>query len=143
MKIHYPAIFFILYFSWLPEGVCIEPSAYVNVTTLLKTETSWDGTPIQLPSGKTEVTCLLIEVAPGGETGWHLHPVPSFAMILEGEIEVRLENGVIKSLKPGEALAEVVNTFHNGRNAGSVPVKIVVFYISTVGESLSIPKTKN
>lgn len=140
MKIHYPVILLILYFAWLSEGACIEPSAYVDVTTLLKTETTWDGAPIELPPGKAEVTCIMVVVAPGGETGWHLHPVPSFAMVLEGEIEIRLENGVIKYLKSGEAVAEVVNTFHNGHNTGSVPAKIVVFYINTAGGPLSITK---
>ena len=81
---------------------------------------------------------MVIEIALGGETGWHLHPVPSFGMVLEGELEVQLKNGDVKRLKPGEALAEVVNTLHNGRNVGSVPVKLVVFYAGAVGQKLTI-----
>jgi quercetin dioxygenase-like cupin family protein len=62
---------------------------------------------------------MVIEIAPGAETGWHSHSIPSFAFILEGELEVRLKNGSVNRLKAGEALAEVVNTLHNGRNVGS------------------------
>ena len=81
---------------------------------------------------------MVIEIAPGGETGWHLHPVPSFGMVLEGEIEVQLKNGAIKRLKSGEALAEVVDVSHNGRNVGPVPAKLVVFYVGSVGQQLSV-----
>lgn len=58
-------------------------------------------------------------------------------MVLEGELEVQLKNGAVKRLKSGEALAEVVNTLHNGRTIGSVPVKIVVFYAGAVGQKLT------
>jgi quercetin dioxygenase-like cupin family protein len=115
----------------------LEQSAEVKVSTVLKTETSWDGKPIEYPSGEAEITGMVIEIAPGGETGWHLHPVPSFGMVLEGELEVQLKNGAVKRLKSGEALAEVVNTLHNGRNVGSVPVKLVVFYAGSVDRTLS------
>ena len=119
----------------------LEQSAAVKVSTVLKTETSWDGKPIEYPSGKAEITGMVIEIAVGGETGWHLHPVPSFGMVLEGELEVQLKNGAVKRLKSGEALAEVISTLHNGRNVGSVPVKLVVFYAGVVGRKLSAKDT--
>lgn len=116
----------------------IEQNKSVTVSTLLKTSHSWDGTPLQYPAGQAEVTGMLIEIAPGAETGWHLHQIPSFGMVLAGELEVRLQDGRVKRLKSGDALAEVVNTLHNGRSVGSVPVKLVVFYTGTVGQPLSI-----
>jgi quercetin dioxygenase-like cupin family protein len=54
--------------------------------------------------------------------------VPSFGILLEGELEVTLLNGQKKLIKTGDAIAEVVNTVHNGRNVGEGPVKILVFY---------------
>lgn len=80
----------------------------------------------------------MVEFAPGAETGWHLHPVPSFGMVLEGTLEVTLEDGRVRRLQAGDALAEVVNTTHNGRNVGDTPVKLVVFYAGTVGEKVTI-----
>jgi quercetin dioxygenase-like cupin family protein len=121
-----------------PEALSLERSTSVKVETVLKTETSWDGKPIQYPAGMAEVTGMVIEIAPGAETGWHLHPVPSFGMILEGELEVKLKSGAVKQLKSGEALAEVVNTLHNGRNVGSAPVKLVVFYAGAKGQKLTV-----
>jgi len=84
------------------------------------------------------VTGMVVEIAPGGETGWHLHPVPSFGIVLEGELELQLISGAVKRLKAGEAVAEVVNTLHNGRNVGQVPVKLVVFYIGSVGQKQTV-----
>ena len=116
----------------------IEQNSVVKVSTLLKTSSSWDGKPLQYPAGQAEVTGMLIEIAPGAETGWHLHQIPSFGMVLAGELEVRLQDGRVKRLKSGDALAEVVNTLHNGRSVGSAPVKLVVFYAGTVGQALSL-----
>jgi quercetin dioxygenase-like cupin family protein len=127
----------VIAFACHSEAYSLEQSASVKVSTVLKTETSWDGNPIEYPSGKAEITGMIIEIAPGGETGWHLHPVPSFGVILEGELEVQLKNGSVKRLKSGEAMAEVINTLHNGRNIGSVPVKLVVFYAGSVGKKIA------
>ena len=120
-------------------ALALDPAgAVVKVTPLLKTATSWNGDPIVYPEGKAEITGLLIELAPGGETGWHLHPVPSFGLILEGTLEVALKDGRSKRFQSGEAIAEVVNTMHNGRNVGDTPVKILVFYTGAAGHSLTV-----
>lgn len=124
----------ILLWLWVPAAHSLEPSATVKVMPVLNTSFSWDGKPIEYPSGKAEVIGMVVEIAPGGETGWHLHPVPSFAMVLEGELELELKTGRVKRLKTGEALAEVVNTLHNGRNTGSTPVRLVVFYMGLEGQ---------
>lgn len=115
----------------------LDQSASVKVLPLLKTSESWNGVPIVYPEGKAEITALWVEIAPGGETGWHRHAVPSFAMLLEGTLEVTLKDGRIKRLQAGEALAEVINIAHNGRNVGDTPVKLVVFYAGAVGQSLT------
>lgn len=135
IRIIFPVILAVIFQQ---KAFSLEQSASVKAYTVLQAESSWDGKPIVYPKGKAEITGMVIEIAPGGETGWHLHPVPSFGMVLEGEIEVQLKTGEVKRLKAGEALAEVVNTFHNGRNIGSVPVKLVVFYTGAVGQKLSV-----
>jgi quercetin dioxygenase-like cupin family protein len=116
----------------------LEQSATIKVTKLLQSPSSWNGAPMAYPGGQAEVTAMLIEIAPGAETGWHLHPVVSFGYILEGELEVSLKDGTTKRLAAGQALAEVVNTLHNGRNVGSGPVKLVVFYAGAVGSTLTV-----
>ena len=119
-------------------AAALDPSGTVQVTPLLKTTTSWNGKPLSYPTGTAEVTALLVEIAPGGETGWHKHPVPSFALMLEGTLEVALEDGSVKHLEAGEAVAEVVDTLHNGRNVGKVPVKLVVYYAGVSGQAVTV-----
>tara|TARA_R110002073_G_scaffold245648_1_gene408361 strand:- start:86 stop:520 length:435 start_codon:yes stop_codon:yes gene_type:complete len=118
--------------------LAIEATEEVAVTPLLKTQESWDGRPINYPTGKAEVTIVEVEVAPGGETGWHLHPVASFGVVLQGELEVELKTGETLNLKAGDAAAETVNVLHNGRNTGTVPVKMVVFYTGNTEGMLTI-----
>lgn len=141
MKISSLVVSGLIAMMFQPVALALEPSAQVQVSTVLKAQTSWDGKPIVYPSGKAEVSGLVVELAPGAQTGWHSHPVPSFAFVLEGELEIEQRNGGVKRLKAGEAVAEVVNTFHNGRNIGTVPVKLVVFYAGTVGEKLTAEET--
>ncbi|HEX8550944.1 MAG TPA: cupin domain-containing protein [Abditibacteriaceae bacterium] len=116
----------------------LEASKQVTVRPLLQTSQSWDGKPIVYPKGEAEVTGLVIQIAPGGQTGWHLHSVPSFGVILEGRLDVKLKTGQIKHFKAGDAVMEVVNTLHNGRNVGKTPVKLVVFYAGVKGSKLTV-----
>ena len=69
--------------GWPPCAVALDPGAAVKVAPLLKSTTSWNGQPLTYPGGQAEATGLLVEIAPGGETGWHEHAVPSFALLLE------------------------------------------------------------
>ncbi len=115
----------------------LDPTGTVKVTPLVKTTTTWNGKSIAYPSGTPEVTGLIVEIAPGGETGWHRHAIPSFALVLEGDLEVTTEDGAVNRAGPGSAFAEVVDTLHNGRNLGIVPVKLVVFYAGIAGQPVA------
>jgi quercetin dioxygenase-like cupin family protein len=125
-------------------SLCIAPGAdaldvtpAIKVTPLVKATTSWNGAPVVYPQGQAQITGMMIDVAPGAETGWHEHPVPSFGVVLEGTLEVTLKDGRKKRVGPGEALIEVIDTLHIGRNVGSQPVKLIVFYAGAVGKALT------
>ena len=119
-------------------ALALEETPAVQVTPLVKTTSSWTGKPIAYPDGQAEITAMVIEIAPGAETGWHAHPVPSFAMVLEGTLEVTLKDGQRKRMASGEALVEVIDTLHNGRNVGKGTVRLVVFYAGAVGVPLTV-----
>ncbi|MDY0136905.1 MAG: cupin domain-containing protein [Thiomicrospira sp.] len=114
----------------------------IQVTPLLKSTTSWEGTQIQYPDGEAEISGLMVEIAPGAETGWHYHPVSSFGYMLSGELEITTEHGQVKRTRAGEAMVEVANILHNGRNVGSEPVKIIVFYAGAKDVPLTIHQAK-
>ena len=124
-------------FTFQSTALALEAKAQPKASTVLQTQTSWNGRPIEYPAGKAEITGLVIELAPGAQTGWHTHAIPNFAYILEEELEIELKDGRRKRVKAGEAVAEVVDTLHNGHSVGTVPLKLVVFYAGTVGEPLS------
>ena len=137
MKFQYRLIVWSLLFASL-DAAALDPANGVRVTSLAKETTSWDGKPIVYPAGTAEMTALLIEIAPGAQTGWHCHLVPNFAYMLEGTLELVLDDGRRKRLNAGDVLSEVVNRSHNGRNVGSAPVKLVVFYAGAAGIPLSV-----
>jgi len=115
--------------------LAIQPALYsesynseVQVQENLSSTTTWDGASIRYPPGTAKVAGAIVTLAPGAETGWHTHPVPCLALILEGELLVELKDGRTKKLKAGDTLAEVINTPHNGKNIGKTNLKIAVFY---------------
>lgn len=118
--------------------LALEPSEVIKATPIMKTQQTWVGQDIVYPEGKAEMSGVVIEMAPGGETGWHQHPVPSVGYVMEGELEVHFKSGEIKRLQAGEAAAEAVNVLHNGVNVSDVPVKLVIFYVGTPGIKLTV-----
>jgi quercetin dioxygenase-like cupin family protein len=111
----------------------------VKSTQILQTENTWNGQDIEYPITESEeITALNIEFAPGAETAWHRHPVASLAYVVSGELEVILKDtGERKLFREGDAFAEVINTWHYGRNIGEEPVEIVVFYVGQKGMQLT------
>ena len=113
----------------------------VTSTILLKTSTTWNGAPITYSAvGNPEVQTIIVEIAPGATTAWHMHPINNIANILEGIDCIELEDGAAREFKTGESFAEVVNTWHRGVNLGVGTLKILVVYTSEVGRPISIPK---
>lgn len=106
----------------------------MKVKTLLKTGTNSGRQKIEYPqNGPAELTVLLIEMAPGEQTGWHKHPVPLFGYVLSGSLTIELTDGRKRIHRAGRAAAEVVNLFHNGMNKGKEPCKLVVFVAGKKG----------
>ncbi|NRR30470.1 cupin domain-containing protein [Oxalobacteraceae bacterium] len=125
-------------FSFAPSASALDNSVSVKVTPLMKTTQSWDGKPLVYPQGQAEVTALIVEIAPGAQTGWHEHPVPSFAYVMEGTLEVTRGTGEVKVMHAGEVLPEVVSTLHNGRALEGKPVKLLVMYAGAANGKLTV-----
>lgn len=129
-KIFFTATLLLLHF-----GVA-KADDYRNVEVrkiLVSTKTS-NGQPLHyLKASRPEVTALQVTIPPGGSTGWHKHPVPVYAYVMDGTLTVKLENGQSFTFNKGDAIFEVMNTVHNGFNQGTVPVSLVVFYTGAEG----------
>jgi len=106
----------------------------IKATQIKKTSTASNGQMLQyLRTEKPEVTVLIVEIPAGAETGWHQHPVPVYAYMLSGTIAVEMESGEKYDFREGDTIIEVMNTPHNGRNSGTVPANLVVFYTGEQG----------
>ena len=99
------------------------------------------GEPLAYPDGPVNITSAIVTVAPGAETGWHLHEVPLFAYILEGELTVDYGEKGIRTYSAGASLFEAINWPHNGTNTGTVPMRLVAVYMGGSGKANTVPVT--
>ncbi len=106
----------------------------LSVEVLLKDRVSWDGTELPAyPDGEPEITIVRLTVPPGQALPDHQHPVINGGVLLRGELTVRSEQGVERRLRAGDALLEVVDSWHAGHNSGSEPAVAIVFYVGARG----------
>ncbi len=91
---------------------------------------------IEYPKSKTaEIVSHLVEIKPGGETGRHQHPGPTYMYVLEGTLVVELEDGTQKQYTAGEALVEDVAVWINNKNPGTTPTKFISVVLSEKGKT--------
>jgi quercetin dioxygenase-like cupin family protein len=112
-----------------------------SVETLVHSGVSWDGQVLPAyPAGQPKITILRIRIPPGASLPVHKHPVINAGLLLSGSLTVVAESGQILHLKAGNALVELVDTWHFGRNDGDIPAEIVVFYAGTENSAISVPR---
>jgi quercetin dioxygenase-like cupin family protein len=109
-----------------------------KITEILETTTTAAGPAIRFPQGENQVTALMLELAPGGQVGRHVHPVPLFAYILEGTLTVEVEGHAARTFRAGDGFVDVVNLWHNGRNLGDKPVRFLVVFAGQKGTPTAI-----
>lgn len=96
---------------------------------------------IEYPKRKpAQVSSAIITLLPGQETGMHKHDAPMYAYILDGIVTVEYKDGTIKEFGAGSALMEAIGTWHNGRNLGDVPVRILVVNFGAKGVKNTVAK---
>ena len=119
-------------------GLLATPAAAqmkASYTPILQSGTTVAGVGITYPkTDSAEVTALLVDIGPGAETGRHMHPFPTFVYVLEGAITVAMDSGTAHSYKGGDSFLEVVNTWHNGKNNGTTPAKLLVVFVGVHGK---------
>ncbi|HAB98512.1 MAG TPA: hypothetical protein DCE71_01660 [Parachlamydiales bacterium] len=115
-------------------------SGLVRITQILKTSTSWSGTPLPgFHSGTTEIKMLHFKIAPGAKTSVHMHPLNGAGYMLSGELTMFSTEdphgnfshpGQVKKMtfKVGEAWAESVNIWHYGENQGSKDAEFILVF---------------
>lgn len=91
--------------------------------------------PIRYPRTESpEVSSVLVKIAPGGQSGRHQHPVSPHIYVIEGEVTIEFDNGKQEKFTAGHAFMEAVDTWHNAKNLGSKPVKMLVVFFGEKGQ---------
>lgn len=106
-----------------------EDSPEVVVETLAKATTSWNDSILpSYPAGQPEITVLKIDIPPHTTLDLHQHPVINAGVLLKGQLTVVSDQGQTLTMQAGDALIELVNTYHYGSNTGDETAQIIVFY---------------
>jgi len=125
----------------LASPVCALDSATAQVEVLAKTSASWDQSQLPpYPDGTPEITILRIKVPPGVQLPLHRHPVVNAGVLLSGELTVTAEDDKVLHLKAGDSIVELVNKWHYGKNEGTVPAEIFVFYAGVADAPITVKK---
>ena len=111
----------------------------VKIESLANSTRQWDGALLpNYPQGQPEIKILRIKIPAGVTLPWHYHPVINAAVILDGTLELYLQNGSKKRYESGDTLIEVVNTLHSGKAIGNKDVHLIVFYAGEKGQQTTI-----
>jgi quercetin dioxygenase-like cupin family protein len=110
----------------------------IQSETLLRTSSSWDGTPYTAYSpGQPELSILKITIPAHTQMKWHMHPMPNAAYIVSGELTLEKKDGGQKQhFTAGQTVSEMVDALHRGMT-GDAPVTLIVFYAGVKGMPLS------
>ena len=125
-----------LYFTIIGLGLVIALAAYagdpskVTRKVLLKQD-------MAIP--EKEVVMIAVEIQPGGEEGRHTHPAELYAVVQEGALLLESEGKENTTYKAGEAFSVGSGKIHNGKNNGTVAVKLNAFLVAEKGKPLSSP----
>lgn len=121
-------------------ALAADPPAPVS-TTVGVIKSSMTGQPIVLPQGRVEVTVTETVIPVGGMLAAHKHPWPRFAYIQAGRLQVtNLETGTVTIVGAGDVAADAIDQWHEGRNIGEEPVRLLVFDPVPPGQTNTIRK---
>jgi quercetin dioxygenase-like cupin family protein len=110
-----------------------------TVETLFDTSETVLGQELAYPEGRARITAAVVTVPPGAVLAPHLHPVPLFGYVLQGELVVDYGSEGERVYQAGDALVEAIDWPHQGRNGGRGIVKILVVYAGAEGVPNSEP----
>lgn len=130
----------LLLFGVLAHSVAAMPPGPA-VETLIETRETVLGQEFVYPEGRAQITAQRITVPPGAILRPHLHPVPLFGYVLQGELVVDYGSEGEIVYRKGDALVEAIDWPHQGRNGGRGRLQILVVYAGAEGVPNTEPAT--
>ena len=110
-----------------------------DAKVVLKTTKTMTDQPLSYPqTGKPEITMMALTMQPDGHTSLHKHPSPTVGYVIEGFVEVRADNVVLK-VKAGEGFLEPIEGPMQIWNTNSAVSKLVIFVAGSEGIPVAAP----
>ncbi len=111
----------------------------VTVDILAKSEKSWNGSTLPAyPTTQPQITIIRYQFAPGAVLPVHKHPVINAGVLLKGTLSVKTDRGDSLELKAGDAIIELVDQWHEGRNNGTETAELIIVYAGSPDLPLAI-----
>ena len=84
-----------------------------------------------------------LTINPGGHTGWHTHPGPTFVAVAQGEGTLYQDASGCPSAKyaPNSGFFQPSSEIHNFRNEGSAALTVFAFYMLPSGTANTAIRT--
>jgi quercetin dioxygenase-like cupin family protein len=111
----------------------------ISSESLLETDQTVLGEPFAYPAGRAQIAAARLTVPPGATVPLHLHPVPLFVYILQGEIIVDYGSRGTRTYRKGDAFVEAFEWPHHARNGGKGNVIILTVYAGATGVQNAVP----
>jgi quercetin dioxygenase-like cupin family protein len=96
-------------------------------------------TVVEVPEdhGAQNVVVTERTIAPGGETGWHVHPGYEICHVVTGDIEMRTSAGVAR-YKAGDTPVVPRGMPHDAVNVGTRPALLAVTFLVDRGAPVRV-----
>ena len=81
-----------------------------------------------------------VTIAPGAQSGRHVHPGHEFSYVLDGEGILEVDGQPPLTLKKGVTFHNEPMVVHNGVNSSmTTPLHVLVFYVLETGKPIATP----
>jgi len=97
------------------------------------------GQTIAYPSGTPLLRVAILLSRPGETFDWHLHKIPAFGYVLEGEVTVDYGSKGIRVFRAGDAVLEALEWPHQVSNRGPGQARVFAMYLGVEGTDISTP----
>ena len=115
----------------MPPGSSVAPLIDTGETVL--------GRKFAYSEGRARITAAVATVPPRAVLAPHLHEVPLFGYVSQGELIVQYGAAGGRIYCAGDGLADAIDRPHQGRNGGRAVVKILAVYAGAAGVPNSEP----
>ena len=123
-----------VFITGLASPTVYAQSTGVTAKPLLRTNLSGDDTK--------ETIMLVVEFAPGGTTGRHIHPGDEYTFVLQGTLELTAEGRETRRVSAGDVYHNPRGLVHQARNVGDIPALVNITFIVDKGKPITEPVSR-